>query len=52
MKTKYGNNTLTFWGRMVWNKLSDQFKVGKSNNEIKSKLKVGKDFDASAAYEI
>ncbi len=52
MKTKYENNTLTFWGRMVWNTLSDQFKVDKSNNEIKSKLKVGKNFGASAAYEI
>ncbi len=41
---KYGNNSLSFRGSMVWNRLSDQYKAAKSNNEFKIKIKSWKGF--------
>ena len=36
---RYGNESLSFWGSMVWNRLPDIYKAAKSCDEFKMKIK-------------
>ncbi len=36
---KYGNESLSFRGSIVWNRLSDQYKAVKTDNKFKMKIK-------------
>ena len=44
---KYGNESLTFRGSIIWNQLPDQYKAAKTNNEFKMKVKSWKGFKCS-----
>ena len=37
--SRYGNESLSFWGSMVWNRLPDIYKAAKSCDEFKMKIK-------------
>ena len=36
---KYGNESLSFRGSIIWNQLPDQCKAAKTDNEFKMKIK-------------
>ena len=36
---RYGNESLSFWGSMVWNRLPDKYKAAKSCEEFKMKIR-------------
>ena len=36
---KYGSESLPFRGSIIWNKLPDQYKAAKTDNEFKMKIK-------------
>ena len=36
---KYGSDSLSFRGSIIWNKLPDQYKAAKTDNEFKMKIK-------------
>ena len=44
---KYGNESLTFRGNIIWNQLPDQYKAAKTDNEFKMKIKHWKVFKCS-----
>ena len=45
---KYGNESLSFRGSIIWNQLPDQYKVTTNGNEFKKKTEVGRDLDVIA----
>ena len=46
---KYGNESLSFRGSIIWNQLPDRYKAAKNDNEFKMKSKVGRDLNVIAA---
>jgi len=44
---KYGNESLSFRGSIIWNQLPDQYKAAKTDNEFKMKLKSRKGFECT-----
>ena len=44
---KYGNESLTFRGSIIWNQLPDQYKATKTENEFEMKIKSWKGFKCS-----
>ena len=47
---KYGNESLSFRGSIIWNQLPDQYKAAKTDNEFKMTLKVGRDLNVLVAF--
>ena len=41
----YGNESLSFWGGIIWNQLPNQYKAAKTDNELKMKIKSWKGFE-------
>ena len=44
---KYGNESLSFRGSIIWNQLPDQYKDAKTDNEFKMKIKSWKGFECN-----
>ena len=44
---KYGNESLSLRGSIIWNKLPDQYKAGKTDNEFKMKIRGWKGFECT-----
>ena len=42
---RYGNESLSFWGGIIWNRLPDEYKAAKSCDEFKMEEEVGRDLD-------
>ena len=46
---KYGNESLSFRGSILWNQLPDQYKAAKTDHEFKMKITVGRDLNVLVA---
>ena len=44
---KYGNESLSFRGSIIWNQLPDQYKAAKTDHEFKIKVKKWKGFECT-----
>ena len=44
---KYGNESLSFRGSIIWNQLPDHYKASKTDHEFKIKIKSWKGFECT-----